>query len=148
MQVPSPVLPSLGAVAKINGGASRGHLNQTRTGHHETAYHRSPFRVCAPAAALAEIKLSGQAAMGLALHDGKTDAVSDLQLTLHGSRVTDGGVEFGAVVDLNQSPSRVIRSDPPRAYVYMSTGNFSIGAGNTVPTAGLNGASKRSHFGF
>lgn len=101
-----------------------------------------------PLAATAEIRLSGQAAMGLVHESGKTDAVSDLQLTMQASRVTDGGVEFGAVVDLNQSPSRAFRSHQPRAYVYMSTGNFSLRAGNNVPTAAQNAPQDRSPLGF
>jgi len=74
--------------------------------------------------------------MGLALENGKTQTLSDMQLTLHVSRVTDGGVEFGAVVDLDQSPSRAFRPRPPRAFVYMSTGNLAVQAGNNVPSAG------------
>ena len=101
-----------------------------------------------PLSAMAEIRLSGQAAMGLVHEGGKTDAVSDMQLTLHASRVTDGGVEFGAVVDLTQTPTRAFRNAPPRAYVYMSTGNFTVQAGNNVQNAGVISAPNRSPLGF
>lgn len=104
--------------------------------------------LCAPLTATAEIRLSGQAAMGLVHEGGKTDAVSDLELTLHASRVTDGGIEFGAVVDVNQSPSRVFRRAAPRAYVYMSSGNLTVRAGNTVPNTLLKNAPNRSPLGF
>lgn len=104
--------------------------------------------LCTPLQALAEIALSGQAAMGLLHESGKTDAVSDLQLTLQASRVTDGGLEFGAVVDLNQSPSRAFRRTAPRAYVYMSTGNFTVRAGNSVSSVYDSGTSKRPSLGF
>ena len=107
---------------------------------------------CGPSVGLAEITLSGQAAMGLVHETGKIQSVSDMQLTLHASRVTDGGVEFGAVLDLDQSPSRAFRHNPPRAYVYMSTGNFVVRTGNAVPSAAPNSAPNsgpnRSAFGF
>ena len=81
---------------------------------------------CAPATALAEIRLSGQAGMGLVHEGGKTDVVSDMQLTLHASRVTDGGIEFGVVLDFNPSPMRALRNNPPRAFGDMSTGNLTV----------------------
>ena len=92
--------------------------------------------LCAPTAAQAEIRLSGQAVMGLAFENGKTETVSETQFTLHASRVTDGGIEFGAVIDLNPAPTRAFRNDPPRAFISMSTGNLSVQAGNNVPSAG------------
>lgn len=82
----------------------------------------------APVAGLAEIALTGQAAMGLGFEQGKPQAVSDMQLTLQAARITDGGVEFGAVVDLNQPQSRGFRDRPPRAALYMSIGDFSSSA--------------------
>lgn len=106
------------------------------------------FLLGIPVAALAEIRLSGEAAMGLAYEQGKTQVVSDMQITLHASRITDGGVEFGAVLDINQSPSRAFRHDPPRAYVYMATGDFTLKAGNKVGSALRHRSFKRPELGF
>lgn len=81
-----------------------------------------------PAIVSAEIALTGQAVMGLGLEQGKTTAISDIELTLHATRITDGGVEFGAMIDLNTPQSAGPRQGPPRAILYMSTGDF-IGTG-------------------
>jgi hypothetical protein len=80
--------------------------------------------IAAPCAGMADIALTGQAAMGLGFEQGKTTAVSDLQLSLRAARVTDGGIEFGAVVDVPQRNRRAFRTGPPRAVLYMSTGDF------------------------
>ena len=104
--------------------------------------------LCAPVAAKAEINLTGEARMGLVAEGGKTQIISGMRLTAQASRVTDGGVELGAVIDLNQPDRRAFRHDPPRGYVYMSTGNLTVQVGNGVDTVGIGDAHRAPELGF
>lgn len=88
-----------------------------------------------PVVANAEIRLTGEARMGLVHESGQSRAIADVRLTAHASATTDNGVEFGAVVDLDSPVSPAIRNQPPRAYVYISTGNLTLRTGSGVGSA-------------
>ena len=79
--------------------------------------------IVAPATALAEIKLTGEAKMGLVAESGSSQVATGMRLTAQVSRVTDGGVEFGAVIEMNQSNYTNTPHSRPRNYLYMSTEN-------------------------
>lgn len=97
----------------------------------------------APLPAAAEIIFSGEAKMGLVFDGKDMKAKSGVRLTAHAYGVTDGGLEYGAVLDLDtaQNPAfpntSVFRNDRPRGYVYISGGNHTLKMGT-----GVNGAAR------
>ena len=91
-----------------------------------------------PTLAPAEILLTGEAKMGLRHVDGKTNAAAGTRITARFSGVTDGGMEFGAIVDLDQTGTgtdAVFFGDAPRAQVFISSGNHSLRAGKGIDSA-------------
>lgn len=92
----------------------------------------------APNLATAQIALTGEAKMGLSHVNGKTNAAAGTRITARFSRVTDGGMEFGAIVDLDQTGTgtdAVFRGDAPRAQVFIASGNHSLRVGKAVDSA-------------
>jgi hypothetical protein len=88
--------------------------------------------------ASAEIRITGQAAMGLTHESGKTSYAAGTRVTATFSGVTDGGMEYGAIIDLDQTANgldQVFNSDAPRAQVYISGGNHSLTVGKAVQNA-------------
>jgi hypothetical protein len=76
----------------------------------------------APLPATAEIRLTGDAAMGLTSSSATKNpqAITDLELNLQASRVTDGGLEFGAVIRMDAtSPNPT----PSAGYFFIQGGN-------------------------
>lgn len=91
-----------------------------------------------PSLGQSEIVLSGQAKMGLRHESGKTFAAAGTRVTAQFSRTTDGGLEYGAIIDLDQTATgldSVFDSDDPRAQVYISGGNHSLTMGKGTATA-------------
>jgi hypothetical protein len=76
-----------------------------------------------PTPATAEIRLSGDAAMGLTSSTTTTSAqvATDLDVKIQASRVTDGGVEFGAVLEMNANAGPGTR--PASGYFFIQGGN-------------------------
>jgi hypothetical protein len=92
----------------------------------------------APDSASAEIALGGEARMGLRYESGKTSVAAGTRITARASGVTDGGVEFGAVINLDQTGTGmapVFRGDPPQVQVYISGDNHSLRIGQGVKNA-------------
>ena len=88
--------------------------------------------LAAPMPAAAEITLNGEAKMGLTTSGGDVQGFSGARLTAHAHGVTDGGMEYGAVLDLDNSR---YGDEAPRGYVYISGGNHSLKMGQGVNSA-------------
>lgn len=73
--------------------------------------------------------------MGLAFDGKDLKAVSGVRLTAHAYGVTDGGLEYGAVLDLDGIQSRTFGNDRPRGYVYIQGGNHSLKVGTGANSA-------------
>jgi hypothetical protein len=75
----------------------------------------------APLPATAEIRLTGEAAMGLTTTTTQNpQAITDLELSLQASRITDGGLEFGAVIRMDATSSK---TTPSAGYFFIQGGN-------------------------
>lgn len=85
----------------------------------------------APLPATAEIKLTGDAKMGLSFDNQELKAVSAARITAHAYAETDGGLQYGVIVDLDLTNF----SDEPRGQVYISGGNHSLAVGQGVKNA-------------
>lgn len=84
----------------------------------------------APIPAAAELSLTGEAKMGLSTTSGgATESFSGARVTAHGYGITDGGLEYGAVLDLDGTR---YGNESPRGYVYLSGGNHSLKVGQGV----------------
>jgi hypothetical protein len=100
----------------------------------------------APTSASAEILLKGEAKMGLVFDGQDIQAVAGARITAHVYGVTDGGLEYGAVIHMEPLQPLSHRSpfndddDNRGGYVYMQSGNHSLrlggGAGNADATPG------------
>jgi outer membrane protein OmpU len=91
-----------------------------------------------PSLAQSDIVLSGQAKMGLRHESGKTFAAAGTRVTAQFSRTTDGGLEYGAIIDLDQTATglgAVFDGDDPRAQVYISGGHHSLTLGKGTESA-------------
>lgn len=91
-----------------------------------------------PTFAPAEVLFSGQAKMGLRHESGKTSYAAGTRVTTQFSGTTDGGLEFGAIIDLDQTATgmgSVFDSNDPRAQVYISGGDHSLTLGKGTPNA-------------
>ncbi len=91
-----------------------------------------------PSLASAEILLRGQAKMGLRHESGETFAAAGTRVTAQFSRTTDGGLEYGAIIDLDQTATGLdsaFDGDDPRAQVYISGGNHSLTVGKGTESA-------------
>jgi outer membrane protein OmpU len=91
-----------------------------------------------PTFAPAEILLTGQAKMGLRYESGKTSYAAGTRVTAQFSGTTDGGLEYGAIIDLDQTANglgSVFDSDTPRAQVYISGGDHSLSVGKGTQSA-------------
>ena len=83
----------------------------------------------APFSAAAEISLSGEAKMGLTALGSDVQAFSVARVTGHAYGITDGGMEYGAVFDLDTSRfdldlgKSLFNDETPRGYVYISGGS-------------------------
>ena len=102
------------------------------------------FCLCALPAA-AEMTISGEAKMGLSFDGHETQARSGVRLTTHFSGVTDGGLEFGAIINLQTSNTGQVcfgeqagcgnpafgfnDEDRPGAQVYIGTSNQRLTVG-------------------
>lgn len=85
-----------------------------------------------PFAAAAEIKLSGEAAMGLSFSNDDIQAITRTKLTAHFSGVTDGGLEYGVILDIDPfafDEPVGFGQDRPRGQVYISGGNHKLTIG-------------------
>ncbi|QCO55686.1 porin [Pseudorhodobacter turbinis] len=83
--------------------------------------------------AMAELKLSGEAKMGLVFDGQDLAALSGAQVTAHAYGTTDGGLEYGIIMDMDVSNFN--RDDDPRAQVYISSGGHNLRAGTGVKSA-------------
>jgi outer membrane protein OmpU len=91
-----------------------------------------------PTLAPAEILLRGEAKMGLSHESGETNYKAGTRVTARFSGTTDGGLEFGAIIDLDQTATgmgSVFDSNDPRAQVYISGGDHSLTLGKGTPNA-------------
>jgi hypothetical protein len=99
-----------------------------------------------PCTTQAEATFSGELSMGLRLDGDKVQADSSAKLTAKFSGVTDGGLEYGAVVRLDPAtavqqkfcgaaipfdPACDTRKDRPGGYVYISGGGGTLAIGQT-----------------
>lgn len=88
--------------------------------------------------AQAEVVFSGEAKMGL-VYDGKaTQALAGTRMTATFSHQTDGGLEFGIILDLEQGANGVrspFTDEQPRAQVYISGGNSTLTMGKGTRNA-------------
>jgi hypothetical protein len=78
--------------------------------------------------AYAEMTISGEAKMGLSFDGQDTEARSGVRLTTHFSGVTDGGLEYGAIINLQTTNSGAVC--------------FEEGAGCGNPAFGFNDDSR------
>lgn len=75
----------------------------------------------AAAPAAADLTLTGEAKMGLAFKHGELAAQSGAQMTARASGITDGGLEYGIIMDVDLSGFN--QDDDPRAQVYIMGGD-------------------------
>lgn len=95
--------------------------------------------LCASAPlATAEVVFSGEAKMGLVFDGKDLQAVAGTRITAHAYGVTDGGLEYGVVLDLDQVQSKAFNNDRPRSSVYIQGGNHSLRIGTGVDSAARN----------
>ncbi|WP_050526969.1 porin [Pseudorhodobacter aquimaris] len=83
--------------------------------------------------AMAEMKLSGEAKMGLVFDGQDLAALSGAQMTAHAYGTTDGGLEYGVIMDIDVSNFNL--DDDPRAQIYISSGGHDLRAGSGVKSA-------------
>jgi hypothetical protein len=86
--------------------------------------------------AVAEIRLKGDAKMGLSFDANGLKAISAARVTAHAYGTTDGGLEYGMVLDLDITN---YSDDPPRGQVYISSGNHRLRVGSGVDPADHQG---------
>ncbi|RUS59664.1 porin [Pseudorhodobacter sp. E13] len=92
--------------------------------------------LCASAPlASAEVVFSGEAKMGLVFDGEDLKAVAGTRITAHAYGVTDGGLEYGIVLDMDQVNTKTFNRTRPRSSVYIQSGNHSLRIGNGVDNA-------------
>jgi outer membrane protein OmpU len=84
--------------------------------------------LAAASPAYAEMTISGEAKMGLSFDGQDTEVRSGVRLTTHFSGVTDGGLEYGAIINLQTTSSGAVC--------------FEEGAGCGNPAFGFNDDSR------
>lgn len=80
----------------------------------------------APLPATAEIKLTGDAKMGFSYNKQDLKAVSAARITAHAYAETDGGLQYGVIVDLDITNY----SEEPRGQIFISRGDHSLAVGS------------------
>lgn len=83
--------------------------------------------------AQAELRLTGEAQMGLSHESGKTRAVAGTRLTATFSTVTDGGLELGAVIRIEDGFDGRQTGAGAGGGARLSPGYVYIGHGNPEP---------------